>query len=87
MEQKNRYDERGNADEYGRYDRSGNYVYTASERTWALLIGVMLLALRHQFGSVLDKLPYPGVIKGVLTCAIGFAVWVAVIGRAHPDPD
>jgi ascorbate-specific PTS system EIIC-type component UlaA len=53
----------------------------------ALLIGAMLLALTHLLGSVVDKLPYSGVIDGVLTCAIGFAVWVAVVGRAHPDPD
>ena len=85
--QKNRYDERGNFDEHGRYDKSGNYVYTWSERKLALVIGVTLLALVHLFGPILDKLPHLGVIEGILGIPILFALWVAVIGRAHPDPD
>lgn len=87
MEQKNRYDERGNADEYGRYDKSGNYVYTPSERTAAFVIGATLLAFTHLFGSLLDKLPYPGVIDGLLGLAIVASFWVAIVGRTHPDPD
>jgi hypothetical protein len=85
--QKKRYDELGNYDEHGRYDRSGNYVYTWSERKLALFISVTLLALWHFFGSTLDKLPYSGVIEGIWGLATLLAVWVAVIGRAHPDPD
>jgi hypothetical protein len=84
---KARYDEHGNPDEHGRYDRSGNYVYTWSERRLAFLIALTLIALQHFFGSSIDKLPYSGVIEGILSVAGLFALWVAVIGRAHPDPD
>lgn len=91
MKQKNRYDKDGNFDEHGRYDRSGNYVYTWSERKLALVIGVTLLALLRMFRSTLDKLPYSGVIHAILGVAAAFvlpiALWIAFIGRAHPDPD
>jgi hypothetical protein len=39
------------------------------------------------FGSSIDKLPYSGVIEAIWGLAGLFALWVAVIGRAHPDPD
>jgi hypothetical protein len=87
VKQQNRYDEHGNYDEHGRYDRSGNYVYTPSERTLAFLIGATLLALTHLLGPVLHRLPHSGVIEGILGFAIVWALWVAVIGRSHPDPD
>jgi hypothetical protein len=84
---KQRYDAEGNPDDYGRYDRSGNYVYTWSERKLALVIGVTLMALWHFFGSSVDKLPYSGVIEGIWGFAGLVALWIAVVGRAHPDPD
>jgi hypothetical protein len=87
VKQKRRYDEHGNFDEDGRYDRSGNYVYTWAERRLALVIAVTLMTLWHFFGSNIDKLPYSGVVEGIWGFVGLCALWVAVIGRAHPDPD
>jgi hypothetical protein len=88
MAGKNRYDDHGKPEEQGRYVRSGNYVWTWSERGWALLIGATLIGLVYVFGPVLQQLPYPGVmIYAILAVAVFYALWVPVIGRAHKDQD
>jgi hypothetical protein len=87
VKQSDRYDEHGRYDPHGRYDKSGNYVYTREERIRALVIAFTLIALAHPLEPVLDHLPFSGVINVILGFALLWALWTAVVGRSHPDPD
>jgi hypothetical protein len=87
VKQKDRYDEHGKPDPHGRYDKSGNYVYTVEERMGALAIAGTLIVTAPLVKRVLDHLPYSGVIEWILGVVVLFALWTAVVGRSHPDPD
>lgn len=87
VKHEDRYDKHGNPDQHGRYDKSGNFVFTPSERAAASFLGATLLVLARLLGPILDKLPYPGFSDAILGVAILGAFWIAVVGRANPDGD
>jgi hypothetical protein len=68
-------------------DDHGNTIFSAEERVWAILVGVVLLGVE----LVLDRTPLGDTTVGrVLAPLVGVGIfsclWIAVVGRASNDP-